>query len=250
MPDEPYKLTPMQESDLDEVLALEQRSFSEPWSRKVFLGELHGNAFATNLVLRAGEAGFGEGAGAGALLGYIMFWVVFEELHLMNLAVRPEIRRQGLGTVLIRHALTAGAAQGARTALLEVRASNTAALAMYGKLGFVKKSVRKGYYDHPREDAVIMIRELLEKGGHTMLSEDPAILELVRKESLEFRTLEETHQRLEHQLAELTQLHFLTSEEELRKKRIQFDKLATKDKMAEIVRQFKRQRSLAAGPST
>jgi len=244
------RLLPMQECDLDEVLALEQRSFSEPWSRKMFLGELHGNAFATNLVLRAGGAEFGEGVGAGALLGYIMFWVVFEELHIMNLAVCPEARRRGLGTALVRHALTVAAAQGARTALLEVRASNTAALALYRKLGFVQKSVRKGYYDHPREDAVLMMRELLEKGGHTMLSEDPAILELVRKESPEFKALEETHQRLEHQLAELTQLHFLTPEEEQRKKRIQFDKLATKDKMAAIVRQFKQQRSLAAGPSS
>ena len=250
MVDGSFRLLPMQESDLDEVLALEQRSFSEPWSRKMFLGELHGNAFATNLVLRAGEAGFGEGVGAGTLLGYIMFWMVFEELHLMNLAVRPEVRRRGLGTALVRHALTAGAAPGARMALLEVRASNAAALAMYRKLGFVQKSVRKGYYDHPREDAVIMMRELLEKGGHTMLSEDPAILDLLRKESPEFRTLEETHQRLEHQLAELTRLHFLTPEEEQRKKRIQFDKLATKDKLAEIIRQFKHQRSLAAGPSS
>src|SRR2546425_870785 len=109
----------------------------------MFLGELHGNAFATNLVLRAGDAGFGEGVGAGALLGYIMFWMVFEELHLMNLAVRPEGRRRGLGTALVLHALTAGAAPGARMALLEVRASNAAALAMYRKLGFVQKSVRK-----------------------------------------------------------------------------------------------------------
>ena len=248
MLDGSFRLIPMQEGDLDEVLALEQRSFNEPWSRKMFLGELHGNAFATNLVLRTGGAGFGEGVGAGALLGYIMFWVVFEELHLMNLAVLPEVRRRGLGTALVRHALMA--AHGARMALLEVRASNTAALAMYRKLGFVQKSVRKGYYNHPREDAVIMIRELLEKGGHTMLSEDPAILDLVRKESPEFKVLEESHQRLEHQLAELTKLHFLTPEEEQRKKRIQFDKLATKDKLAEIIRQFKHQRSLAAGPSS
>ena len=250
MQDGTFRLIPMQESDLDEVLVLEQRSFSEPWTRKMFLGELQGNAFATNLVLRAGGAGFGEGVAAGALLGYIMFWVVFEELHLMNLAVRPEARRHGIGLALVRHALTAAAAQGVRTALLEVRASNRAALALYRKLGFAQKSLRKGYYVHPREDAVIMMRELLEKGGHTMLSEDPVILDLVRKEHPEFRTLEDTHQRLEHQLAELTRLHFLTAEEEQRKKRIQFDKLATKDKMAAIVRQFKQQQSLAAGPSS
>src|SRR5207245_11568906 len=120
-----------------------------------------------------------ESVAAGALLAYIMFWVVFEELHLMNLAVRPEVRRHGIGLALVRHALTAAAAQGARTALLEVRASNTAALAFYRKLGFVQKSLRKGYYVHPREDAVIMMRECLEKGGHTMLSEDTAIWDLV-----------------------------------------------------------------------
>src|SRR5206468_5036044 len=125
-----------------------------------------------NRVRRAGGAGFGEGGGAGTLLAYLMFWVVFEELHLMNLAVRPEARRHGIGLALVRHALTTAAAQGVRTALLEVRASNTAALALSRKLGFVQKSLRKGYYVHPREDAVIMMRGLLEKGGHTMLSED------------------------------------------------------------------------------
>src|SRR5437879_10854545 len=121
----PYQLAPMQESDLEEVLDLEQRSFSEPWTRKMFLGELQGNAFATNLVLRAGGAGFGEGVAAGALLGYIMFWVVFEELHLMNLAVRPEVRRHGIGLALVCHALTAAGAQGGRRALLDAREAKT-----------------------------------------------------------------------------------------------------------------------------
>src|SRR3972149_5422108 len=102
-------LLPMQEDDLDEVLALEQTSFAEPRTRKMFLGELRGNAFAVNVVARAGEAGDGMGLAAGTLLGYIMFWVVFEELHLMNLAVRPEARRRGLGATLARHALSVGA---------------------------------------------------------------------------------------------------------------------------------------------
>lgn len=245
-------LSPMQESDLDEVLALEQASFTEPWTRKMFLGELRGNPFATNIAVRSGEAGYGMGFAAGTLLGYIMFWVVFEELHVMNLAVRPEARRRGLGTGLVRHALSVGVERGARTALLEVRASNRAALAMYGSLGFTKNVVRRGYYDHPREDAVIMMFTMTfaGKGGHTMLSEDPAILALVRRESSEFKALEETHQRLEDQLVELNKLHFLTPEEEQLKKRIQFDKLATKDKMAAIVRTFKQNRSLAAGPSS
>ncbi|TAL12630.1 MAG: ribosomal-protein-alanine N-acetyltransferase [Nitrospirae bacterium] len=234
-------LLPMQERDLDEVLALEQASFTEPWTRKMFLGELRGNGFAVNVVARAGET--------GALMGYIMFWVVFEELHLMNLAVRPEARRRGLGTDLVRHALAVGTERGVRTVLLEVRASNLAALALYEGLGFARKCVRKGYYDHPREDAVIMTF-FTEKGGATMLNEDPAILEVIRRESSEFKTLEETHHRLEDQLGELHKLHFLTAEEEQLKKRIQFDKLATKDKMAALVRNFKQSRSLAAGPSS
>ncbi len=245
-------LSPMRESDLDEVLALEQASFTQPWTRKMFLGELRGNMFAVNVVARAGEGGFGAGLAAGTLVGYIMFWVVFEELHVMNLAVRPEARRRGLGTELVRHALSVGAERGVRTALLEVRASNRAALAMYESLGFAGKGVRRGYYDQPREDAVIMMFTMMrtEKGGHTMLSEDPAILELVRRESSEFKALEETHHRLEDQLGALNKLHFLTPEEELLKKRIQFDKLATKDKMAAIVYAFKQNRSLAAGPSS
>jgi ribosomal-protein-alanine N-acetyltransferase len=242
------KLEPMRESDLDEILPLEQASFTEPWTRKMFLGELQGNAFSTNLVARAGHAGFGPGLPGGALVGYVMFWVVFEELHLMNLAVRPEARRQGIGTELIRQALAVGADRGVRTALLEVRASNAAARAFYRKLGFVERNVRRGYYNHPREDAVIMVLEMM-KGGDTMLSEDPAILELVRRESNEFRTLEETHHRLEDQLAELMKLHILTPEEELRKKQIQFQKLATKDKMAEVVRACKQNRLTSTGRS-
>lgn len=245
--DDMIRLEPMGESDLDEVLALERASFTEPWTRKMFLGELRGNAFSTNLVARAGDAGYGPGLSGGALVGYVIFWVVFEELHLMNLAVRPEARRRGIGTELIRHALAVGGDRGARTALLEVRASNAAARAFYLKLGFFERNVRRGYYDHPREDAVIMVLET--KGGDTMLSEDPAILELVRRENQEFRTLEETHHRLEDQLAELMKLHNLTPEEELRKKQIQWQKLATKDKMAEVVRLFKQNRLTSMGRS-
>jgi [ribosomal protein S18]-alanine N-acetyltransferase len=232
------KVLPMQQSDLDEVLILERSAFTEPWTRKMFLGELNGNTFATNLVAR--------GEDDDKLIGYIMFWVVFEELHIMNLAVQPQFRRQGIARTLVQQALAIGDVKGARIALLEVRASNTAAHGLYESLGFTRKGVRREYYERPNEDAVIMV---LEKGGDTMLTEDPAILELVRRERSEFKALEETHGRLETELTELTKLHLLTPEEEIRKKQIQFEKLATKDKMAEIVRQFKHNRPLSAGRS-
>jgi ribosomal-protein-alanine N-acetyltransferase len=236
---------PMQETDLEEVVALEQISFTEPWTRKMFIGELRGNPFATNLIARADNEEWRE-VHAGDLLGYIMFWVVFEELHLMNLAICPERRRHGIAKELVRQALSLGSAKGAQTVLLEVRASNAAAQALYEGFGFKRKGVRRAYYEHPSEDAVIMI---LEKGGDIMLSEDPTVLESVRREHGEFKGLEETHQRLEDQLTELTKLHILTPEEEVRKKQIQFEKLATKDKMAEIVRQFKQNRPMSAGRS-
>ena len=235
----------MQESDLEEVVALEQSSFTEPWTRKMFLGELQGNPFSTNLVARAEHGEWSE-VSEGVLAGYIMFWVVFEELHLMNLAVRPELRRHGIAKELVGRALAAAAGQGSRTALLEVRVSNVAAQGLYEGFGFKRKALRREYYEHPSEDAVIMI---LEKGGDIMLSEDPTVLESIRKEHGEFKSLEETHQRLEDQLAELAKLHILTPEEEIRKKHIQFEKLAAKDKMAEIVRQFKQNRPLSAGRS-
>jgi [ribosomal protein S18]-alanine N-acetyltransferase len=236
---------PMQESDLEEVVALEQSSFTEPWTRKMFLAELQGNVFSTNLLTRA-EHGEWSGVSEGVLAGYIMFWIVFEELHLMNLAVRPALRRYGIGKELVGQALRIAAEKGAQTALLEVRASNVAAQGLYEGFGFKRKGLRRGYYEHPHEDAVIMV---LEKGGDIMLSEEPAVLESVRKEHHEFKALEETHQRLEDQLAELAKLHILTPEEEIRKKQIQFEKLATKDKMAEIVRQFKHNRPMSAGRS-
>jgi len=82
-----------------------------------------------------------------------------------------------------------------------------------------------------------------------MLHEDPTILESTRRESSEFRTLEGIHYRLEAQLSELHKRHFLTPQEEQEKKKIQLDKLATKDKMAAIVRHMKRNGAQAAGLS-
>ena len=82
--------------------------------------------------------------------------------------------------------------------------------------------------------------------GFCGLDEDPAILDQVRRESSEFKKMEETHRHLEDQLAQLSKLHILTPEEEIRKKQMQFDKLAAKDKMAEIVRQYKQHRTISA----
>lgn len=147
------------EQDLDRVLHIEQQSFSAPWTRKMFEAEISGNPFGYLLAARRIPD---EGL-PGELLGYVCFWVVFDELRLLNLAVDPLVRRQGIATELVRHALASGRSHGAGRACLEVRASNLAARALYERFGFRQHAVRARYYVNPVEDAVLMELDPLER---------------------------------------------------------------------------------------
>ena len=142
--------------DLDRILRIEQESFPVPWTRRMFEVELNQNPFGHVYVAR--PAGGHEQE--GGFIGYVCFWVVFEEFRLMTLAVEPSARRRGFGRALLRHAMVLGRAQGATRALLEVRASNAAALRLYAQEGFQQGAVRMRYYTNPVEDAVLMEREL------------------------------------------------------------------------------------------
>ncbi len=142
--------------DLDRILRIEQASFSVPWTRKMFEVELGQNPFGHLYVARPSD----DDGGQGGFIGYVCFWVVFEEFRLMTLAVEPSARRRGFGRTLLRHAMALGYVQGATRALLEVRASNAAALQMYEQEGFRRVAVRTRYYANPVEDAMLMEREL------------------------------------------------------------------------------------------
>jgi ribosomal-protein-alanine N-acetyltransferase len=83
-------------------------------------------------------------------------WLIFDELHINNLAVLPEWRRRGVASALLRHVLAEGAAGGATRATLEVRASNVPAIALYEGFGFVTRGRRPRYYTNPAEDALIL----------------------------------------------------------------------------------------------
>ncbi len=146
--------------DLDRILNIEQASFPTPWTRKMFEVELGQNPFGRLYVARP----FGDKGEQGGFIGYVCFWVVFEEFRLMTLAVDPAARRRGFGRSLLRQAMELGRAQGATKAVLEVRASNTAALQMYGQEGFRQVAVRTRYYANPVEDAILMERELSADG--------------------------------------------------------------------------------------
>lgn len=150
--DSVLQIVPATLVDLPDLLRLEEACFSAPWTRKMLEAELTGNQFAHFLVARDAEKG-------GAIVGSLCFWIVFEEVRVMNLAVAEERRRRGIGAALVRSALRAGLAQAATRAVLEVRASNQAALALYQRFGFAQVSVRPAYYSNPVEDAVLMEME-------------------------------------------------------------------------------------------
>lgn len=142
------RIVPMNADHLDQVAELERICFSTPWSRNMLAEELE-NALSAFLVAVDG----GEN-----VVGYAGLQVVLDEGYITNVAVRPDCRRQGIAGKLLQVFLDF--AQGNRLAFLtlEVRASNAAAIALYESLGFQEAGRRKNYYEHPREDAIIMTK--------------------------------------------------------------------------------------------
>jgi ribosomal-protein-alanine N-acetyltransferase len=141
---------PGADRDIDAIVALEQESFTNPWSRDTLVWELTNSDVTRVYLLRDTE---------DRAIAFCIAWVIFDELHINTLAVSPTRRRQGVATFLLREVMAAAAQEGARRATLEVRASNTAALLLYERLGFVVKGSRPGYYTNPSEDALILWRE-------------------------------------------------------------------------------------------
>jgi ribosomal-protein-alanine N-acetyltransferase len=142
----------MTREDIDQVLAIEQASFTMPWSRNLFLSEFRNPTVSHMLVARSPDSG-------GRIVGYIVCWAVADELHILDLATDPSWRRKGIARMLVLAAIREGDAVGASRAFLEVRASNQAALLFYEGLGFTRSLIREGYYDTPVEDAVVMSLE-------------------------------------------------------------------------------------------
>lgn len=149
-----YQIVPATPDMLPDILALEEACFSSPWTRKMLEAELTNNQFAHFLVARHQEE---SGIQAEpTIIGYHCFWIVFEELRLMNLAVRASMRRKGVGGALVAEALHRGLEHSVTRAVLEVRASNNPARSLYTRLNFVEISTRPRYYTNPIEDAVLM----------------------------------------------------------------------------------------------
>jgi [ribosomal protein S18]-alanine N-acetyltransferase len=138
------------ERDIDDILRIESVSFTRPWTREMYLSELEHRDVSAFYIARDA---------LGEAIGFCSCWRVLDEVHINNLAVLPEHRRSGVASALLERVLRDGAAKGAGLATLEVRASNVPALRLYEKFGFSVSAVRRGYYSHPDEDALVLWRE-------------------------------------------------------------------------------------------
>ncbi len=132
--------------DLQAVVKLEVRCFTDPWPPAALLGELTPDMLRMPLVLELD----------GVLRGYLMGWLVVDQLHILNFATDPDFQRRGLAGTLLREAARHGKELGMEEFTLEVRQSNTPALNFYKKHGFRETGVRPGYYVDNGEDAIIM----------------------------------------------------------------------------------------------
>jgi [ribosomal protein S18]-alanine N-acetyltransferase len=133
--------------DLDVVMAIEEASFSVPWTRDTFGG-----------LLRRTDAHLFVAEVDGQVVGYAAVWVVLDQAELGDVAVAEAWRRRGLGRRLLEVVLALMPEVGVRELFLEVRVSNEAARQLYEAYGFAEVGRRKNYYDRPREDALVLRR--------------------------------------------------------------------------------------------
>jgi ribosomal-protein-alanine N-acetyltransferase len=149
----------MTEHDLLEVVEIEENSGLSVWGWDAYHKELHSGEDVIMLVARnplrtrRAEAGPGH---EHAIAGFIVSRLVSGELHINNVAVRPELHRQGIAALLLEAVIRQGQADGARIAFLEVRAGNAAAQGLYRRGGFQVTGLRRRYYRDPVEDALLM----------------------------------------------------------------------------------------------
>lgn len=140
-------------NDLDGIIAIESVSYPSPWPRRVFEREIKADN-SYKRVIRLG----------GFVVGYIVTWTIYDEVHILNIAVHPDYRNMGIGEKLMSDCLSYSSGNGLKYAVLEVRVSNNAARNLYHKIGFREIQLRKKYYSDTGEDGIVMMYELQNQG--------------------------------------------------------------------------------------
>lgn len=141
-----WRIRRMEECDLVQAEQIEKRNFSDPWTAKGLLEELN-SEYAIYLSAAAED---------GTLLGYCGLIRSFEDANIVNVSVDAPYRRMGVARQMLLRLMDEAGGQGVENFTLEVRVSNTAAIALYGQLGFKTAGIRPGFYEKPPEDAAIM----------------------------------------------------------------------------------------------
>lgn len=142
----PLVIEPMADTDIKEVLRIEQQSFTTQWPSNAFYQELHDNKLAHYFVGRVDKR----------VVAYGGIWVILEDSHVTTIAVRPGYRGRKFGEIMLLRLLDEAIERGASWMTLEVRESNTVAQNLYRKYGFTTVSTRKGYYSDNNENALVM----------------------------------------------------------------------------------------------
>ena len=138
----------MTDEDVGDVCRIDAASFAKPWQQEEFIKAVH----REDTIYLVADSG-------SAIVGFCGLWCSMEDADLCHIAVAPEQRSQGIETQLLGMAITECEHRGVKRILLEVRASNYDAIALYGSRGFRSVGRRRHYYEHPKEDAVIMTKE-------------------------------------------------------------------------------------------
>ena len=144
-----FSLRRLELSDIDAIQRIERVSYPTPWSRSMFASEL---AKQSSLSIAAVTP-------EGTLVGYLVLSRYVDAWHVMNVAVDPRYRRRGIASAMLTRLFEETAGDAERGYTLEVRVSNSSAIGLYERFGFVSRGVRRGYYTDNREDAVIMWRD-------------------------------------------------------------------------------------------
>ncbi len=142
----PVLVRPARPDDLGAVVLIERAAFADPWSSDALYSELHTDYLRLPLVAER----------QGQVVGYVMSWLVADQLHILNIATDPRHLRQGVATALLEASRSEAKQRGLEEITLEVRRSNHGARAFYQRHGFAEAGVRPGYYQDNGEDAIIM----------------------------------------------------------------------------------------------
>jgi ribosomal-protein-alanine N-acetyltransferase len=161
---EDFLIRGMRLEDIPAVSAIDRASFPNPWPESTYRYELLENRVAHVLVVEARLS--------AEVVGMAGYWLVVDEAHISTFAVHPRWRNRGVGSALLRALLRQAAELGATSALLEVRAGNGPAQALYRRFGFRKVGRRKGYYRDNGEDALLMNRDHLDSMVSPELQKD------------------------------------------------------------------------------